>query len=59
MEQLPAARAEAIMPPIPAPERLITAQTGGGTRIRSGGGVKDFVMVGFLWSFVTHDGPQR
>jgi hypothetical protein len=33
VEELAAARAETIVPPIPAPEFLITAQTGSGTGI--------------------------
>ena len=52
-----AAGAQAILPSLPTLERVLTAETGGRTRIRAA--FRGSALRGFPWPFVTHDGPQR
>jgi hypothetical protein len=56
-ELIPAAGAQAIVPAIPAPELLVTAQTRDASSIP--GVVRSPAMVGLAGSFSTHGGPQR
>src|SRR5262245_2969779 len=55
--RLMTARTEAILPTIPAPKLLITAQTGGESRLRLPFGGS--TLWAFPPSFPTHGSPQR
>jgi hypothetical protein len=52
-----AAGAQAVLPTVPAPELVVTAQTRGISGIRVG--FRGSAMGAFPGPFVTHDGPQR
>jgi len=54
---MPAGWAQAILPSIPTLERLITAETGGWTRIRAV--FRGSAMVACTVDFPIHDDPQR
>ena len=56
-ERILAAGAQAIVPAIPAPELLVTAQTRDASSIL--GVFRSPAMVGLAGSFSTHGGPQR
>jgi hypothetical protein len=57
VELMPTAGAQAVLPTIPAPELLVTAQTRGISGIRAV--FRGSAMGAFPWPFVTHGGPQR
>jgi hypothetical protein len=57
IECISAAGAQAILPSIPTLERVLTAETGGRTRIQTV--FRGSALGGFPSPFPTHGGPQR